>query len=134
MALFGNRFSRSFVLAVDRLEDQIDPSGEPGLIIASAEQWLDVTLRNIECRGVRECAFQAVADLDKQLAVLDEHKQHYAIAALLLADAPCLRNALGVVRDVRVALHSGKNRDHDLIGSFPLELCELLVKTISRFP
>ena len=37
MPLFGNRFSRSFMLAADRFADQIDPSGEPGLIIASPE-------------------------------------------------------------------------------------------------
>ncbi len=127
----ADRFSRSFVLAADRFADQVDPSGETSLIIASPEQWLDVTLRDIESCRVRQRAFQTVADLDEHFAILGEYKKHHAIAPLLLADAPSLCDPLRVVRDIRVALHLGKNRDHDLIGSVALELCELFVKAIS---
>ena len=92
-----------------------------------------MTLGDVERRRVRQRAFQAVTDLNKHLAILDEHKEHHAIAAFLLTDTPRLCHALGVVRDVRVALHFWQNRDHDLIRSFPLEFGELLVKTISGF-
>jgi hypothetical protein len=51
-----------------------------------------------------------------------------------LTDAPRLCDALRIVRDVRVALHLRKNGDHDLIGGFALELRELLVETLGRFP
>jgi len=134
MALFGNRFSRSFVFAADGFADQINSSSEATLITAASKQRLDLALGNVECCRVRQRAFQSIADLDKHLAILGEHKEHHAIAAVFLADAPRLCHALRVVRDVRVALHLGKNRNHDLVGSFPLELCELLVKAISGFP
>jgi len=133
MALSGDRLSRSFVLATNRLADQIDSGGDAALIIPSPKKRLDVRVGDIEHRDVRKRAFQAIADLNKHLAILDEHKEHHAVAALLLTNTPGLCHALGVVGDIRVALHFGKNRHHDLIGGFSLELRELLIKAISGF-
>ena len=87
-----------------------------------------MTLSDVECRRVRQRAFQAVADLDEHLAVLDEHKKNHTITPLLLADAPRLCHALCVIGDIRVALHFRKNRDHDLVGSITLELSKLFVE------
>src|SRR6266403_1583026 len=87
-----------------------------------------MTLSDVECRRVRQRAFQAVADLDNHLAVLDEHKKNHTITPLLLADAPRLCHALCVIGDIRVALHFRKNRDHDLVGSLSLELSKLFVE------
>ena len=92
-----------------------------------------MTLSDVECRRVRQRAFQAVADLDKHLAVLDEHKENHTITPLLLADAPRLCHALCVISDIRVALHFRKNRDHHLVGSFSLELSKLLVEARCGF-
>ena len=92
-----------------------------------------MTLSDVECRGVRQRAFQAVADLDKHLAVLDEHKENHTVAPLLLPHAPRLCHALCVISDIRVALHFGKNRDHHLVGSFSLELSKLLVEARCGF-
>jgi hypothetical protein len=50
-----------------------------------------------------------------------------------LAHAPRLCHALCVIRDIRVALHFRKNRDHHLVGSFSLELSKLLVKARCGF-
>ena len=132
--LLRNSLSRSFVLATDRLEDQIDPCCEAILIIARSEQWLDVTLRYVERRSVGQRAFQPIANLDKHLAILREHKEHHAIPALLLPNAPRLCDALSVISDIRITLHSRKNRDHHLIRGFPLELRQLLVETLADFP
>src|SRR5437667_12865481 len=131
--LFCNGFPRSFVLTTNRLADQIDSSGEAALVIAVSEIWLDVVCANVIGSDVWHGAFQAISDLDRYLAILGEHKEHYAIAPFLLADAPSLCDALRVVRDIRVALHLRKNGDHDLIGRFALELRKLLVETLGRF-
>src|SRR5215472_15310089 len=127
--MFSDRFPRSRVLATNRFADQINRRGEACLIVAASEQWLDVALGNIECRCVRQRAFETVTDLDKHFAILNEYKEHNAIAAILLTDTPCLCHALGIVRNIRVTLHFRKNRNHSLIRSFPLKLRELLVET-----
>src|SRR2546430_15828997 len=88
-----------------------------------------MTLSDVECRRVRQRAFQAVADLDEHLTILDEHKKNHTITPLLLADATRLCHALCVISDIRVALHFRKNRDHYLVGSISLELCKLFVET-----
>ncbi len=100
MMLFGGRFSRSLVLATDCLADQINASGEAGLIVAIPEKRFDVVFGDIERRDVRQRAFQSVTHLNKHLAILDEHEEHDAIAAFLFTDAPRLCQALRVVRDV----------------------------------
>ena len=46
--------------------------------------------------------------LDKHFAVLNEHKENYTVAPLLLTHAPRLCHALCVIGDIRVALHLGK--------------------------
>jgi hypothetical protein len=133
MALSGDRLSRSFVLATNRLAGQIDPRRDAALIIPSPKKRFDVAFSDIEGCRVRKRAFQAITNLDKHLAILDEHKEHDPVATFFLADAPRLRDALRIVRDIRVALHLGKNRYHDLIGSFPLELRKLFVKSLGGF-
>src|SRR5262245_55610008 len=92
-----------------------------------------MTLSDVESCRVGQCAFQAVADLDEHLAVLDKRKKNHTVAPLLLADAPRLCHALCVISDIRVALHFRENRDYHLVGSFPLELSKLLVKAVSSF-
>ena len=92
-----------------------------------------MVLGDVECRNVRQRTFEAVADLNKHLAILNEDEQHGAVAFIFLADAPRLGNTLCVIVDRRIALHLRKYRDHDLIGRFALELRELLVEAQRGF-
>ncbi len=131
--LFGDGLSRPLVLAADCLADQVNPGGETGLIVAISEKRFDVVLGNVERGDVRQGAFETVTDLNKHLAILDEDEERNAIAALFLTHAPRLCHALGVICDIRVTLQFRKNRDHDLVGGFPLELRELLVETLGDF-
>src|SRR5439155_12186226 len=87
-----------------------------------------MTLSDVECRRVRQRAFQTVADLDEHLPVLNEYKKNYTVAPLLLADAPRLCDALCVIGNIRIVLHFRKNRDHHLVGSLSLELSKLFVE------
>src|SRR5205814_8261110 len=131
--LFRNRFSRSFVLAPDGFADQVDTGGEAAFIIPIAEMGLDMVLGDVECRNVRQRTFEAVADLNKHLAVLNKDKQHDAVSFIFLADAPGLSDTLCVIIDRRIALHFRKYRNHDLVGRFALELRELLVEAQRGF-
>src|SRR5437762_8418691 len=88
----------------------------------------DFVFGYIERSNVGQRAFQAVTDLDKHLAVLNEDKKHSSIAPVFLADAPCLCDALRVICNIRVALHLRKDRHHDLIGCFALKLRKLFVE------
>jgi len=94
---------------------------------------LDTVLSDIERRNVRQRAFQAVTDLNEHLSVYDKDKQHDAITPVLLADAPHLRDALRVIRDVRVTLHFRKHSNHNLVRSVALKLGQLLIEAISGF-
>src|SRR5204863_8983685 len=131
--LFRNRFSRSFVLAPDRFADQIDPGGEAAFITATAEMGLDMVLSDLECRNVRQRTFEAVADLNKHLAIRNEDEQHGAVSFIFLADAPGLGDTLRVIVDRRIALHFRKHGDNNLIRCLTLELRELFVETMSGF-
>src|SRR4029453_7932997 len=102
-------------------------------VIAAAKMRLDFVFGDVESGYVRQRAFQAVTDLDKHFSILNEHKKNDAIPALLLTNTPCLGDTLGIVRDVRVALHLRKDRDHDLIGSFALELRQLFIEAMRSF-
>ena len=83
--------------------------------------------------GVRQRAFQAVADLDKHLAVLDEHKEDHAVAPTPFAPRPT--PVPRAVCNQRYPSRSAfwENRDHHLVGSFSLELSKLLVEARCGF-
>ena len=108
---------------------KVDSLRKPAFIILGAELRFDMSLGDIERGRIRDRAFQAIADLDEHLAIVDENKEHRAVATIFLSDAPRLRNALRVVRDIGVGLHFAENRHDDLVRSVALELRELLVET-----
>lgn len=121
-------FSAGDVFGADRVADRIDANAQSVFVIASDELRFHLILGDVERRHIRQRAFQTVADLNDHLAVLDEHEQDDSVAFILLSDAPRFRDALSVGRNVVVALHFRKNRDHDLIGSIALELREFSIK------
>ncbi len=103
------------VLAANGFENRINPNPESGFVVAGRELRLHLILRDVECRHVRQRALQAVANLNNHFAIFDKHEQNHAAAFVFLPDAPRLGNALGVGRDLVVALHFLKNCDHDLV-------------------
>src|SRR5439155_25351382 len=70
---------------------------------------------------------------NEHLSVYDKDKQHDAITPVLLADAPHLRDALRVIRDVRATLHFRKHSNHNLVRSVALKLSQLLIEAITGF-
>jgi len=99
MTLFGSRFSRSFIFAANGLENRIDSDGEAALIVIVSEVRLDLVFRDVKAGHVGQRTFQPVADLDKHLAVLNEHKKNDAIATPFLTNAPRLGYPLRVILD-----------------------------------
>src|SRR4030095_9851825 len=114
-------------------ENTIDPGRDSAFVIAIAKPRLHLVFGDIERSDVGERAFQAVTDLDKHLAVLNEYKKDDAIATFLLANAPCLGHTLCVICDIGVTLHLWKDRNHDLIRRFALKLGKLFVETSRSF-
>src|SRR6266496_440657 len=74
--------------------------------------------------------FQAVADLDRYLAVLNECKKNDPVTVPFLTDFPSLSYTLSVVRNIRVALHLRKDRNHDLVRRFALKSGKLFIETL----
>ena len=93
----------------------------------------DPVFSDIERGNVGKRAFQTVANLNEDLAVLRENEQYDAVALFFLSNAPGLRDSLGVSSNVVVALHLWKDRDHDLVRRFALELGELFVESQRSF-
>lgn len=129
---FPNRLAAAFVFAADRFQDRLNPDRDAAFEIIRAKSRFDLSFRDVERSRVGQRAFESVADLNVHLAILREDEEHDAVAFVRLSDAPRLRDALRVSRDVVIALHLRINRDYDLVRSFALELRELFVETICR--
>ena len=130
---FGNGFSRSLVFAPNCFENRIDSDGQASLVVVGSKSRFDLEFGYVETGGIWKRAFQTVTDLDKHFAVLNEDEEDGSIAPLLLTHAPCLRDTLRVIGDIRVALHLREDRDHDLVRRFALKLGELFVETQPGF-
>ena len=128
MRLLAYIFIAGRVFAADRVADCIDADAQAVFVIATDELRFHLILGDVERRYIRQRPFQAVADLNDHLAILDEHEQDDSVAFILLSDAPRFRDALSVGRNVVVALHFRKNCDHDLVGSVAFELREFSIK------
>ncbi len=105
------------------------PVGQSAFVILRPEMRLDVSLSDVEGGHVRQHAFQAIADLDVHLPILDEDEEDRAVTLVFLTDAPGLGDALGIILDRGIRLHLAEDGDHDLVRSLALELRELLVET-----
>src|SRR4051794_4213667 len=92
----------------------------------------DAEFGNIKGSRIRERALQAVSDLDKHFAVLDEDEEDRSVPRLFLPYLPRLRNATRVVSDVRIGLHRRKNRDDHLVRGVAFELSQLIIEALCR--
>ena len=112
---FCNRFSSACVFSANRLKDRIDPFGESAFVIVVPKMWFDPMFGDVECSNVWKRAFEAVARLDEHFPVLGKDEQDDTVALFFLSNTPRLRDALRVSRNVIIALHFRKHRDHNLV-------------------
>ncbi len=77
--------------------------------------------------GVRQHAFQPVADLDPHLMLGWGDQQQHAVVLLLLPELPETEQPVRVVLD-GCALERGHGRDHDLVRALRLLRRQLLVE------
>ena len=113
-------------------QDGVDPGGQTSGIIPRFETRLDFILGDLFAKRIRQDAFQAVADLQKHLAILNEDKQYDAVVLGLLPNPPGARDADGVIIDGRIGLHLRINRDPDLVAGRAFEAFQLRVELVRR--
>src|ERR1700730_2394184 len=130
--LFANRLGAAGVFSANRFADGINPNSKATFVIAGDELRFDFVFGDVERGRIRQGSLQAVANLREHLPVPDEHERYDAIASVFLSYTPGLRDALRVIRDVRLALHFWKYCDDHLIRGFALELRELIVEAFGR--
>src|SRR5580692_1998839 len=96
-AFFPDRHPRALVLSFDGGYDGVDSRRQASGIIPVFELRLDLVLRDLFAKSVRQRPFQSVTDLDEHLTVLDEDKKRHAVVLELLADAPRTGHPHGVI-------------------------------------
>ncbi len=118
----------AFVFALQSFADQRNTLGQSAIKVVIPKVRLDVILGDIKGGRVRDRSFGAVSRLDEHLSVAGENEKHHPVIDFLLADAPRLGDAPGVVGDIRIALHFRINRDDNLAGSVAFKLRELVIQ------
>src|SRR6478672_10866983 len=90
---------RGQLLAVDHADDALDACGNPAGKIPAPESRRDHFIDDALRRDVVERAFEAVADLDAELAVVLGHDKQGAVVDLLAADLPSFRDPDRILLD-----------------------------------
>ena len=111
----GNRVACAFVFAPGRGENRGHACAQAAVEIAVAEPRLQLVINDLLGQRIRQRAFQAVADLQIHLMVLDEHEQHRPVVLRLLPHLPRLGHSHGIVLDGGVRLHLRIHRHQDLV-------------------
>jgi len=132
MFLLVNGGPGSFVFMPGRGKDGVDPGGQTSGIIPRFETRLDFILGDLFAKRIGQDAFQAVADLHKHLAILNENKQNDAVIPGLLPNPPGTRHADGVIIDGRIGLHLRINRNTNLVAGCALEVFQQAVELVRR--
>lgn len=115
--LLINRGAGPLVFSVNRGDDRIDPGLQTTCVVSRFEMWLDLIFSDLFAGRIGQRAFQAVADLNKHLAVLYEDKENDAIVFALLPHAPGPSHTNRVIVDGRLRLHLWINgHDHLVAG------------------
>ena len=68
-------------------------------VVAFLKKRRNNVVGDVEAGRIGQRTLDAVAGLDKHLAVFDEDEKHGAVIASFLSDTPGLRDALGVIGD-----------------------------------
>src|SRR5262249_16687466 len=114
-------------VAGEHLDDVVDAPADAAGEVARLEARQDRILDDQLADRVGERAFQAIADLDADLAIIRRDNQQDAAVLLLLPDAPVAAELIAIVLD-RGALQRLQCHDHQLAGGLALELGELAVE------
>ncbi len=111
-------------LALDHTHDAVDAGADAVVVIAALERGRDVLLDDAVGRRVGQRAFEAVADLDAHLAVVQRDQQQHAVIDLAAAELPLVDDADRILLD-DLGLRRRHDQDHDLAALRLLERREL---------
>ena len=89
----------AFVFTAHRLHHRGHARFQSAGVVAFLKERRDNVVGDVEAGRIGQRTLQAVAGLDKHLAVFDEDEEDGAVIASFLADTPGLRDALGVIGD-----------------------------------
>ena len=129
--IFSNRSAGAAILTLRGLHQGLHSGAHPCVEVACTEVRLDAALDDVLGCRIGNSAFQAVTNLNVDLAALNEDKEDGAIVLARKADFPALRDTDGVILDAGVALHAGVDDRQDLAGGAALEVGELCVQLAS---
>ena len=112
-------------LAVDDRDHPVDAGGNAAGEIAALEFWRDHLVDDAFGGGVGQRAFQAIADLDAQMAVVLGDDEQCAVVDLLAADLPGFRHPKRERLD-RLAVGRRHDQHRDLAALAGLEILQRL--------
>ncbi len=112
-------------VAGEHLGDVVDPARDPAGKIVGAEPRQDRIVDDETRHQVGQRAFEAVADLDADLALVRRHDQQHAVVLVLLSDLPVAAELIAVILD-RGALQRFQRDHHHLVGRLGFKVGELL--------
>ncbi len=107
-------------LALDHAHDAIDAGADAVVVIAALERGRDVLLDDPVGGRIGQRAFEAVADLDAHLAVVQRHEQQHAVVDLAAAELPLIDDTDRVLLDC-LGLRRRHDQDRDLAALRLLE-------------
>jgi len=129
LARHGSRLG--LVLAASGGHDRVDGRLDPARVVPGSEPGHHDVGDDLIGRRVGQRAFEAVADLEADLAVLDEDEKDDTVVELLPPHAPALRGADREVLERRRG-QLRKDRHHDLVGRLLVEGLQLGLQTLGH--
>ncbi len=129
--VFPAAIGRGQGLAVDHGNHLLDTGLDAAVVVAHLEVRLDGLIQDAVGGRVRQCAFQAVADLDTHPPVVLGDDQYRAIVDSLAPELPLVRDANAVLLDF-LRLGGGNDQDRDLAALLRLQVCQLALEFIDR--
>ena len=105
--------------AIQHLDDVVDAARHAAGEVVRLEARRDRVLDDVFGDRVGQRAFQPVADLDADLALVRRMQQQHAVVLAALAELPAAEQSVGVVLD-RIAVQRLHRRDDDLVRGLAL--------------
>src|SRR6185503_14336306 len=114
----------SLIGAFDRLEDRVCPGPHAAREVTRLEVRRDLLADDAGRFQVRQCAFEAIADLNPELPFLERNEEKDAVVGPFLTELPGGRDAMGVLLE-RLSLEGREDQDGDLIAGLLFVRLEL---------
>jgi hypothetical protein len=108
------------VFTLGRGDDRLSAAEDRGFPLPLAQQRSDDFLDDLLAARVRQRAFETIAGVNAQFAIIRENKQDRAIVLVRLAGFPCLEDLLRVIHHLGVLRHRLEDGDEQLRRRFPL--------------